>query len=309
VKGSTIESVDIFKAEVRLSLPLIKDTVNMSSTLHIIILDANEPNSLWEKNKFSPLFKELIGSLSQQGGASVTPVISSYDVVQEEYPRSLSGVDVVVITGSCRQNDNIILLILLLIFAPAASVNDGHKNWIYKLQLFIKTVWYFQPNIKLFGSCFSHQILCKTILELDVKRIKWEIGVQPIVLSSDFVDEFSTATSSKPPNPMRIQLVHQDHVIPPPNGILPPNCIILGRSAQCQIQGVYWPRRLLTFQGHPEFDRHICRETTEAFLVEDSKMDSGLRKKSLQAIDQDDDSWWTRQAIWSFFLQPPIILC
>jgi hypothetical protein len=110
-----------------------------------------------------------------------------------------------------------------------------------------------------------------------------------IVLSSDFVDEFSTATSSKPPNPMRIQLVHQDHVIPPPNGILPPNCIILGRSAQCQIQGVYWPRRLLTFQGHPEFDRHICRETTEAFLVEDLKMDSGLRKKSLQAIDQDDD--------------------
>jgi len=199
-------------------------------------------------------------------------------------------------------------LIILLIFALAASVNDGHKNWIYKLQLFIKTVWYFEPHIKLFGSCFGHQILCKTILELDVKRINWEIGVQPIVLSSGFVDEFSTATSSNPPNPMRIQLVHQDHVIPPPNGILPSNCIIIGRSAQCQIQGVYWPRRLLTFQGHPEFDRYICRETTEAFLVEDLKMDSDLRKKSLQAIDQDDDSWWTRQAIWSFFLQPAIIL-
>ncbi|KAH6667207.1 class I glutamine amidotransferase-like protein [Halenospora varia] len=263
----------------------------MSSTLQVIILDANEPNYPWEKNKFSPLFKEFIGSLSQQGVPPVTPVISSYDVVQEEYPRSLSGVNVVVITGS------------------SASVNDGHKHWIYKLQLFIKTVWYFEPQIKLFGSCFGHQILCKTILELDVKRIGWEIGVQPIILSSDFVDEFSTATSSKPPNPIRIQLVHQDHVIPPPNRILPPNCIILGRSAQCQIQGVYWPRRLLTFQGHPEFDRHICRETTEAFLVEDLKMDSGLRKKSLQAIDQDDDSWWTRQAIWSFFLQPPIIRC
>lgn len=110
MKGSTIESGDIFKAEVRLSLPLIKDTINMNSTLHIIILDANEPNSYWEKNKFSPLFKELIGSLSQQGGPSVTSVISSYDVVQEEYPRSLSGVDVFVITGSCEQNDNIILL-------------------------------------------------------------------------------------------------------------------------------------------------------------------------------------------------------
>jgi GMP synthase-like glutamine amidotransferase len=177
------------------------------------------------------------------------------------------------------------------------------------LQLFIKTVWYFEPHIKLFGSCFGHQILCKTILGLEVKRIKWEIGVQPIILLSDFVDEFSTATSSKAPNPMRIQLVHQDHLIPPSDGILPLNCMIIGRSADCQIQGVYWPRHLLTFQGHPEFDRHICRETTEAFLEEHLKMDSGLRKKSLQAIDQDDDSWWTRQAIWSFFLQPPVVLC
>jgi GMP synthase-like glutamine amidotransferase len=106
---------------------------------------------------------------------------------------------------------------------------------------------------------------------------------------------------------MRIQLVHEDHVMPPSNGILPPNCIIVGRSAGCQIQGVYLPRRLLTFEGHPEFDRYICRETTEAFL--DLKIDSSLRVKSLHAIDQDDDSWWTRQAIWSPFLQPPIALC
>jgi len=107
MKGSTVDSGYIFKADVRLSL---LSTVNMSSTLQIMILDANEPNSHWEKNKFSPLFKELIESLSQQGGHSVTPVISSYDVVQEQYPRSLSDVDVVVITGSCKQNDNVIFL-------------------------------------------------------------------------------------------------------------------------------------------------------------------------------------------------------
>lgn len=80
-----------------------------------------------------------------------------------------------------------------------------------------------------------------------MERIKWEIGVQPIILPSNFVDEFSTATSSKAPNPMRIQLVHQDHVIPPSDGILPLNCMIIGRSADCQIQGVYWLRYLLTF--------------------------------------------------------------
>jgi hypothetical protein len=86
----------MFKANARLSFLSInfKITVNMSSTLKVIILDANEPNYYWEKNKFSPLFKELIRSrsLSQQGVPPATPVISGYDVVQEEYPRSLSGV-------------------------------------------------------------------------------------------------------------------------------------------------------------------------------------------------------------------------
>ena len=66
-----------------------------------------------------------------------------------------------------------------------------------------------------------------------MKQIKWEISVQLIILSFDFIDEFSTAMSSKPPNPMRIQLVHQDYVIPSPNGILPLNYIIVGRSTNC----------------------------------------------------------------------------
>ena len=71
------------------------DIVDMGGTLQIVILDTNEPNSHWEKNKFSPLFKELIGRLSQQGVPLVTPIISSYDVVQGEYPRSLNEVNVI----------------------------------------------------------------------------------------------------------------------------------------------------------------------------------------------------------------------
>jgi GMP synthase-like glutamine amidotransferase len=102
--------------------------------------------------------------------------------------------------------------------------------WIQRLQLFVKTVWYFKPHIKLFGTCFGHQLLCKTMLGLSVKRIKCEIGVPPVTLSSAFVDEFNTATSSKPPNPMRIQLVHEDHVMPPSGGILPLNC-----RQECQL--------------------------------------------------------------------------
>jgi hypothetical protein len=105
VKETTIKLGYIFADFTLSPFPFhqFQDIVNMSKTLQIIILDANEPNSHWEKNKFSPLFEDLIRSLSQQGVLVATPIISSYDVVQGEYPRSLNGVDVVVITGSCRQ--------------------------------------------------------------------------------------------------------------------------------------------------------------------------------------------------------------
>ena len=136
-----------------------------------------------------------------------------------------------------------------------------------------------------------------------MRRLEWEIGVQPVLLSPEFMDELEAMTSSEAPSLLRVQLVHRDHVIPPREGMLPNSCVAIGRSAGCQLQGVYWPHRLLTFQGHPEFDRSSCRETTEAFLADDFEEDSGFRQRSLAAIDRDDDNWWTVQVIWNFFLQ------
>ncbi len=43
----------------------------------------------------------------------------------------------------------------------------------------------------------------------------------------------------------------------------PPNVVLLGSSPRCAIQGMSIPRKLLTVQGHPEFDAEIVRELLE----------------------------------------------
>lgn len=56
----------------------------------------------------------------------------------------------------------------------------------------------------------------------------------------------------------RIQQMHQDIVYS-----CPPGVTLLGSSPRCEIQGMYSPRRLITVQGHPEFNREIETEVIE----------------------------------------------
>jgi GMP synthase-like glutamine amidotransferase len=156
----------------------------------------------------------------------------------------------------------------------------------------------------MFGACFGHQILCKTILKLGIEKMKLEIGVHPVTLSQIFLDTFDDIITSKPPNPLRIQLVHEDHVVAPVGGRLPLGCIVVGASTDCCIQGVYLTQRLLTFQGHAEFDRHICKYTSEVFFAAELKSDPLFTVECMERIDQDDDGSWAREAIWNFLMQP-----
>ena len=40
----------------------------------------------------------------------------------------------------------------------------------------------------------------------------------------------------------------------------PPEVEKLGHSDRCDVQGMYIPKRLITFQGHPEFNGDIVTE-------------------------------------------------
>ena len=66
---------------------------------------------------------------------------------------------------------------------------------------------------------------------------------------------------------------------------VPKDCINLGFSPRCQVQGFYRPKQLLTVQGHPEFDEFAMNLILEARyqqkifdekLYDDGKSRAGL---------------------------------
>jgi hypothetical protein len=75
----------------------------MGESLHIAILNAEEPIENWQCHTFSPLFEELIHRQRQISSSSVAVNMTSYNVIQDHYPDSLKTVDAIMITGSCTR--------------------------------------------------------------------------------------------------------------------------------------------------------------------------------------------------------------
>lgn len=127
----------------------------------------------------------------------------------------------------------------------------------------------------------------------------WELGVNRVDVSDEFVDTFSSLLPSKS---LRLQFLHGDHVAFT-NGRLPDGVYLVGSTAHCQIQGIYQPGKILTFQGHPEFDQFINTECLK--LVgqrvgwEDEFLDSAMA-----AAAQSDDASIAADIIVAFFSEP-----
>lgn len=117
----------------------------------------------------------------------------------------------------------------------------------------------------------------------------WELGVHPVKLTEPFREHVNLARGVKlgeVPAELRFQFIHADHVVIPPTS-LPPDWMIVGSSEHCAVQGVFQPDRVLTYQGHFEFDRFINAETVKVFGV---AWDDGIREAALRSIDEDDDA-------------------
>ena len=56
-------------------------------------------------------------------------------------------------------------------------------------------------------------------------------------------------------NEQRVQESHRDVVLS-----CPPGATVLGSSPHCEVQVLYAPRRLLTIQGHPEYNKDALVE-------------------------------------------------
>ena len=76
---------------------------------------------------------------------------------------------------------------------------------------------------------------------------------------------------------------------------------IIGRSEHCALQGLWKQGRVLTYQGHAEFDDFINGETLKIFGS--SIWSEQVLKKALKAVEGEDDALWAAGVMVRFFAE------
>lgn len=90
--------------------------------------------------------------------------------------------------------------------------------------------------------------------------------------------------------------MHRDIVSSYPAGVQQ-----LGNSPRCSVQGMYIPHRLLTVQGHPEFDAEIVRELLEV-RHEQGIFDDRIYEEALTRVGRRQDGVVVAKAFLRFLL-------
>lgn len=269
--------------------------------IHIAILDCDVPIPAVysQRGLYSTQFRSLLRAAASRLNAPVDIQTSAFDVVGgcfppyewlRSSPNSANGI------GNSSSNDRPTPIDAILITGSAASAYDTANNpWIQPLQDFVQTVYAHYPAVKIFGSCFGHQIVAQALLgptqhhpRRDVHSLPmpqtgltveacpdgYEIGLLPITLNGEFISAFPRLARylrSKPHGQeptLKIQLIHADRVVyasPTGQGSLPPGWMNMGHTVLAPIHGLFNPHRVLTYQGHFEFDVFVNRETVRAF--------------------------------------------
>ncbi|RDW58851.1 class I glutamine amidotransferase-like protein [Coleophoma cylindrospora] len=158
--------------------------------------------------------------------------VSSYDVVdKQEYP-DLENIDAVFLSGSRYDS-----------FSP------GENNWILKLVDFTKALLEEQSRVRIMAVCFGHQIVGRTLGVMPERSDSgWEVSVTPVALTVRGKQVFGQDS-------LALHQMHRD-VVPR----YPPSVEKLGHSERCDVQGIYVKDRVITLQGHPEFNGAIANE-------------------------------------------------
>ncbi|KFZ23589.1 hypothetical protein V502_01930 [Pseudogymnoascus sp. VKM F-4520 (FW-2644)] len=282
-------------------------------TIRIAMLNTDRPvPKVFEKRGSygSIFYNPLKAAAAAEFGYLVEIDAQDFDVVNGDYPKAASDFNAIFVTG-----------------AAAASYDDF--DWIRNLADYILEVYETYPQVKIFGSCFGHQIVCDSLLRKHDVHVEkdpngWELGVREIELNREFCKAFeaaetildlsSSSTShlptlniaSKPSafvfasDSLRLQLLHSDHVKLQNPDCLPGSWVVIGRSKHCAVQGVYEPSRVLTFQGHFEYDRFIVSETVQ---VVGATWEPNFARIAQNNINKEDDADIACRIVLKFLLQ------
>ncbi|KAJ4987659.1 gmp synthase [Stagonosporopsis vannaccii] len=263
----------------------------MADTLRIAIFNTDIPVPevfTQRASSYGQIFHSLLAAAATRKYPDLTVKSTEYDTRNFEYPASLDDVDLILITG---------------------SINSAYDDipWVHRLEQYIVSTYRDCPRVKWFGSCFGHQIICQALLKaygvrVDAEARGWEVGVKEMDMDAKFREDFKLQGFKVPPK-MRLQFVHGDFVVVPDMEALPRGWSVLGSTSWCANQGMMEVGKVLTFQGHFEFDRFVNGETIKTFFAR--KAPDWL-EESLRAVDADDDSEFAAEMVLHFALQETV---
>ena len=161
-------------------------------------------------------------------------------------------------------------------------------------------------HLRIYGGCFGHQLVSQALLSsygLSVQKNPkgWEVGVHSVSLSTEFSSKFPQLLKD---GSLSYQFLHQDQVVIE-GATLPSNWIQMGASPLCEVQGLLDPGRVLTFQGHPEFDRFVSGSSATA-LVGLGLIPWQDLQGFLDLVDQDDMAGLAGEVALDFLCQPAV---
>lgn len=127
----------------------------------------------------------------------------------------------------------------------------------------------------------------------------WELGVQEITLSDQFVAHFDNILPRS--KTLRLQFLHGDHVRLSGDS-LPGDTCLVGATTHCQNQGIYQPGRIFTLQGHPEFDQFIATECLK-LVGKRVKWKPEFTEAAMGSARREDDAALVADIIMEFLLE------
>ncbi|RGP77480.1 hypothetical protein FLONG3_4399 [Fusarium longipes] len=249
----------------------------MTRSLRIAVLECDTPfPSIVEKcGTYANAFRDLLDKgLKHEAlgdkGKDVNYEISRWDVVTaQEYP-GVEEADAFLLTGS-------------------KHTSFADEPWILKLVEFVQTV-YTSTDKPIVGICFGHQIIARALgAKVAVSPGGWEICV-------DRIDLNETGQKLLGVPSLGLHQMHRDAVLEVPEGL-----VNLGSSSKCEIQGLYKPGRIISFQAHPEFDDFIMGEIMQARYAQ-KVFSKEMYEEGITRARAEHDGVLVSAKIWEFLL-------
>ncbi|KIW34101.1 uncharacterized protein PV07_00900 [Cladophialophora immunda] len=253
--------------------------LKLSRTLRIAVLECDTPLPETKKRfrGYGGVFEFLLRSGARAlGRTDLDPDNSlefsfwQVELNPDQYPDP-NEIDAILITGSRHDS-----------FADTPWIN---KLVDYTAKILSET------TVRVIGVCFGHQIVGRA-LKAEVGRNPegWEAAVNDVQLSEKGKQVFGV-------DKIRLHQMHRDCVFYYPEGVEE-----LGYSPVCKVQAMYAPKRLLTVQGHPEFNQEIMTEiinTRHATGIFDDK----AYQEHMKKVNLPHDGLVVSQAFLKFLLE------